>query len=249
MKTCSVVNCGRGCRCRGLCGMHYQRVMKYGDVGPAGSHRAAPVADAEDFFSRTTERGGCLEWSGVTDASGYGRCGDSILAHRMAWEFTHGPIPAGLHVCHHCDNPPCVNPEHLFVGTHQDNMRDRDAKGRQPRGERMGGARLTADAVRHIRSTDEPGILLAEFYGVAQETISSARHWRSWRHIGECPPAIARQKRLREEDVVAIRRRLSAGERQLALAEEYGVTQPSISNIATGSTWKHAGERHGGADE
>ena len=77
---------------------------------------------------------GCWLWMGKTDYAGYGMVGlglrKGILAHRFSWEIANGPLPEGLFACHHCDNPPCVNPSHLFLGTHQDNMNDRNRKGR-----------------------------------------------------------------------------------------------------------------------
>ena len=88
------------------------------------------------------EASGCWRWVGFVNPQGYGRVrkGDGVswptpekLAHRLAWVERHGPVPAGLYVCHTCDNPPCVNPEHLFVGTAADNVRDMMAKGRKPR--------------------------------------------------------------------------------------------------------------------
>lgn len=75
----------------------------------------------------------CTEWAGVRDRDGYGRVmrdGWQQMAHRLAWADAHGPIPVGLFVLHSCDNPPCVNVEHLSVGTNTDNMRDMAAKGR-----------------------------------------------------------------------------------------------------------------------
>ena len=75
----------------------------------------------------------CIEWSGSRFASGYGRLkshGKSARSHRWAWEKFFGPIPAGLMVCHRCDNPPCINPLHLFLGTCKDNLADMSRKGR-----------------------------------------------------------------------------------------------------------------------
>jgi HNH endonuclease len=75
----------------------------------------------------------CWEWSGARDRYGYGKLRrDTVYwkAHRLAWTLEHGPIPDGMYVCHHCDNPPCVNPAHLFLGTSRDNQLDRVAKGR-----------------------------------------------------------------------------------------------------------------------
>lgn len=76
---------------------------------------------------------GCFEWQGTLREKGYGRLyhlGRLGDAHRVAWELTRGPIPDGLYVCHKCDNPPCVNPDHLWLGTNTDNMRDMVRKGR-----------------------------------------------------------------------------------------------------------------------
>lgn len=76
---------------------------------------------------------GCVEWTGGRDQLGYGRIsirGTTVRAHRLSWELKNGPIPAGMIVCHKCDNPPCINPDHLFIGTHRDNAADRFAKGR-----------------------------------------------------------------------------------------------------------------------
>lgn len=75
---------------------------------------------------------GCIEWIGY-NVRGYGQitvAHKGIQTHRLAWTLSNGPIPEGLLVLHHCDNPPCINPDHLFLGTHQDNMNDMSAKGR-----------------------------------------------------------------------------------------------------------------------
>jgi hypothetical protein len=98
--------------------------------------RTAARVDPDLFWFYVDKSGGpdaCWPWSMYTDPSGYGRVRDgdvSEYTHRVAWEFTNGPIPRGMYICHHCDNPPCCNPAHLFMGTPADNARDRDAKGR-----------------------------------------------------------------------------------------------------------------------
>ena len=98
---------------------------------------------AERFWAKVPTLGvGCWEWAGGRDNDeGYGRIREGrggspfLLTHRVAWELTQGPIPDGLMVLHKCDNPPCVRPDHLFLGTNTDNMRDASAKGRMQHGE------------------------------------------------------------------------------------------------------------------
>lgn len=110
-------------------------------------------------------------------------------AHRVSWMLANGPIPAGMVVCHRCDNPPCVNPDHLFLGTQIDNMRDRSKKGRgnHRKGSRHGRAKLTEQDVRVIRSRYATGDWkqsdLAAEYGVSQPLIGHIVRRVTWRHI------------------------------------------------------------------
>src|SRR5215831_7021758 len=96
----------------------------------------------ERFWSHVSKADGCWEWTAYRDPAGYGRLGAGskkagvILAHRFSWIIHFGPIPEGIHVCHHCDNPPCVRPEHLFLGSNADNHADMRAKGRSNYGDR-----------------------------------------------------------------------------------------------------------------
>lgn len=119
-------------------------------------------------------------------------------AHRIVWGITFGAIPDGMFVCHRCDNPGCVNPAHLFLGTPADNMADKVRKGREARGDRHGSkthpertprgsanhvAKLTEEQVLYIRSCEETGVALARKFGVLTTTISSIRTRRNWRHL------------------------------------------------------------------
>lgn len=108
-----------------------------------------------------------------------------VYAHRLSYQLTYGPIPDGLHVCHHCDNPPCCNPKHLFAGTRTDNMRDMVKKGRSRRDEHKGNAHLTIDMVRQIRQRyPQSGITqqqLADEYDISRRTIRDILNRRTWR--------------------------------------------------------------------
>ncbi|MBA3583021.1 MAG: HNH endonuclease [Gemmatimonadetes bacterium] len=129
----------------------------------------------------------CWEWMGLRNARGYGRIkvgrSSELVTHRVAWELTNGPIPDGLFVLHHCDNPPCVRPDHLFIGTTAENMADRDAKGRQARGQRQGRARLVESDVRYIRSSTESQRELGRRFAVDRTTIKAVVERSSWRHV------------------------------------------------------------------
>lgn len=133
----------------------------------------------------------CWIWKAGKLSGGYGHFefgkGNYFLAHRFAYELYHGPIPLGLHVLHHCDTPSCTNPEHLFVGTHRDNMIDRARKGRdnfrRPCGEEHSFAILTEEEVRVIRVWDGPLADLAARYGVAKSTIKGIRARQKWKHV------------------------------------------------------------------
>lgn len=141
----------------------------------------------------------CWEWNAARFEKGYGafRLGDrQTKAHRTGYELLVGPIPEGYYVCHTCDNPPCQNPRHWFLGTTGDNARDREAKGRgagarnlrvvHMRGETNGAAKLTEDDVRQIRSEQKRGVLqkeLAERFGVSRAAICLIINRKHWPHI------------------------------------------------------------------
>lgn len=85
------------------------------------------------FWPKVEKGDGCWEWQAHRNPEGYGVIGIDrvpVGAHRVAWELTYGPIPEGIYVCHHCDNPPCVRPDHLFLGTNSDNIIDAMSKHR-----------------------------------------------------------------------------------------------------------------------
>jgi HNH endonuclease len=140
------------------------------------------------------ERGGCREWRGAHTMKGYGKrkiAGQQWLVHRWVWTQMHGPIPEGLNVLHHCDNPPCYLLDHLFLGTTQDNHDDMVAKGRavtppivRHYGEANGMTTLTIAQVAEIRAALAAGEVqrrIAERYGVAPATITRIKRGKVWR--------------------------------------------------------------------
>lgn len=132
-----------------------------------------------DFWVTETPTG-CWEWAGYRDSDGYGQLGRNTKAHRRMYELAIGPIPAGLLILHACDNPPCVQPEHLFAGTKRDNGIDMAAKGRAAL------ARLSIDQVRVIRARVAAGEVqrrIAREYGVRPNTICDIVNRRTFKAL------------------------------------------------------------------
>lgn len=150
--------------------------------------------DRERAYARFQTRysvseNGCWTWSGSTDSFGYGRLyvnGRGFAAHRFSWLFHKGEIPAGYVICHHCDNPSCVNPDHLFCGTTADNNFDRSVKLRshRPTGARHNQRKLTPEQVEAIRADSRSCSKLGREYGVGADAISRIRRNLTWRHVG-----------------------------------------------------------------
>lgn len=109
--------------------------------------------------------------------------GRRFLAHRLVWEECFGPIPPGQCVCHHCDNPPCVNPEHLFLGTQADNLKDMDKKGRRARlsGEEASRRKLSNEQVEAIRRAPGTTRSIAAQFGISNGQVSKIRNRKQWK--------------------------------------------------------------------
>jgi hypothetical protein len=165
------------------------------------------VIHEDRFWSKIAVGDACWLWLAGCDADGYGKfwLGDSNkVASRVAWELTHGTIPPGMEVCHDCpggDEPRCVRPSHLFLGTRQDNVADMVAKGRSlsaerspsrqhperlARGREHGRSVLDEDCVRAIRARRTNGdthVALAEAFGISPATVSQIVLRKTWRHV------------------------------------------------------------------
>ncbi len=195
MNICSVEGCGREVHSKEWCKPHYFRWKRTGNLRistPIG----APTSDedrASKFWKFVEKTAECWNWNGAT-RDGYGLFSLAIgsrNAHRYSWVLHNGIIPDQLQVLHRCDNRLCVNPSHLFLGTLQENMTDRNNKTRQARGEAAGRARLTSDQVRAIRALREGTNYIgwgrakeiAEQYGISKHTLGSIWSGRSWKHL------------------------------------------------------------------
>lgn len=150
-----------------------------------------PIEDR--FWSKVEKGPDCWEWTGSKVKGGYGQIGKggreigNEMTHRLSWEIHNGPIPEGMFVCHSCDNRSCVNPDHLFLGTHSDNVQDMVAKGRVGdvgrKGTKHHKAKLTDEDVREIRAAEDSTTTLALIYGVSTSTIQRVKSGKGWSHV------------------------------------------------------------------
>ncbi len=146
-------------------------------------------ANIETFMSRVEKTNTCWLWTAGKNGDGYGNWslnGRNINAHRASYILFVGEIPNGLHVCHNCDNPSCVNPDHLWLGTYKDNAQDRARKGRNNsrKGESHGNSKLTEDDVREIRQLYRNGTKQVEIsrrFSISSGHVSSIISNKLWK--------------------------------------------------------------------
>lgn len=198
-RVCSIDGCSDPYVARGWCSKHYSRWYKWGST-----HHTLQDTVEQKLESRFWEKvnvggeGECWGWQAHTNNKGYGqfRLGGKVkLSHRVAWEMENGDIPDGICICHRCDNPPCCNPNHLFPGTHSDNMEDMYMKGRKNptgtpipanRGSGNGMAKLTKEQVLKIRAMAKNRIHkkeIADRFGISASYVYDILKRRRWSHV------------------------------------------------------------------
>lgn len=181
-----------------VCRPHYKRLKRHGDP-IAGGTRRTRNADAKEFLlfhgwdevQRVDGLSPCWEWRGARSKQGYGRADDkyigSSLVHRLSYTVWNGPLGEDEFACHRCDNPPCMNPAHLFAGSRQDNVDDMISKERHAHGVKVPNHILTPEQVVEIRAKYIPYKYsqqrLADEYGVARTTIEQVTLGSTWKLV------------------------------------------------------------------
>lgn len=181
-RQCTYDGCSRRHYAKGWCKRHYDRVSRYG--------KPDLPTFADRFWDKADRDGeGCWEWHGAMHPVGYGSSWNQRLqrvdvAHRVAWELTHGPLGPDEVIRHRCDNPPCVNPDHLEFGTREENMGDAVQRGRIAHGRRAGSARLDETSVAAIRRMWSTGAFtqsqLSEWFDTSQSNVSHIVRGLTW---------------------------------------------------------------------
>ena len=255
MKLCGIKGCDLPVLALGLCNKHWQRNRKYGSPMATKSHSGAMkgLSAKERFDLQIKLTDGCWLWAAATDKDGYGRFRgvyDGIahtIAHRYSWELHNKQhIPKGMFVCHKCDNPRCVNPDHLFLGTPKENTQDMIAKDRRrnPKGEQVKKAILKESDVLLILADARPYAQIAADYGVAATTIGSIKSRHSWSHLEVDHVAKAKRigprkgKGLKVTEEI-VREILASSMPGKDLAMKFGISRQLVSNIKARRNWAH----------
>jgi hypothetical protein len=192
MSKCSFEGCLNNASRVGLCASHYNQKRAGKELKPLQLQYHG-YTEEKRFMQRVKKvDSGCWEWQGSTNAEGWhgqwrNKSGGIELTHRASWRMFNGEIPKGIFVLHKCDNPICVNPKHLFLGTQSDNAKDMWIKNRgnpgKSQGEKHGMAKVNEETVREIRSSSESGVALANKFGISRTTVSEIRKRKTWCHI------------------------------------------------------------------
>lgn len=190
-ETCIFPGCTNRPHGYGHCTSHQRQLKSGTPLTPLWDGRRRPGTDraAIDAILAAPPTDDCIPWTGWIDPDGYGRTrrdGRSKQITHIVLEAVGRPVPAGMCACHSCDNRACVNPRHLWIGTHTENLSDRDGKRRQAFGERNGRAKLTEADVRAIREFRSIGLTqqaIADRFGVSQFTVSAILLGKVWSSV------------------------------------------------------------------
>jgi len=197
---------------------------------------------------------GCWNWTLSLGKRGYGYMSindTNTMAHRVSYEIFVGPVPDGLFVLHSCDNPQCMNPDHLHIGTHEDNMREMMERKRSCAGEKQAFAKLTNETVLQaieMHKAGESACSLAKKFNVSSTSMLYALEGRTWSSVTGLTPRENKPKmqgtlchaaKLCDADVVEILRLSASGMRGSKIAPLFNVSHALISGILLGKTWKH----------
>jgi hypothetical protein len=252
---CCIKGCDAPGVCGGLCYTHHRRNVRYGS--PIATKNAAwrwlRLSDGQRFWIQVEKTETCWLWKGGLDKDGYPLFKASIdgvthtRGHRYSYHLHKGRIPFSLSVCHSCDTPACIRPDHFFLGTNRQNHADKMAKGRQRgpgQGEKHFAAKLTERQAKAILLDARPHSWIANEYGVTTGTVSDIKCRRSWGHLGDAPgvkaPRVSPRKGISDKITPDIVRRIrTATERGTALAAELGVTKATITDIRKRRSWAH----------
>jgi hypothetical protein len=272
-----------------ICGVEFERKFPAKSKSPSCSMQCGVAARMQrplaDRFWKFVDKAGpipehratlgqCWVWSGYRKQGknqGYGELAigpkgrqEKLRAHRISWELHNGEIPSGLIVLHRCDNPPCVNPEHLELGTKFDNVRDMDVKGRR----RIRLPNVTSDKpvftgedilnIRNACSTGTSVLELAYIFESTRSHIDAIVTGASWKHVGgpivakpitrrqqrkeylaeHKPPKRGRYSKLKPDEVVRIRQLAASGRTSASLSAEFGVCRQYIGQLVKRQFWQ-----------
>lgn len=190
-RACSMEGCDKSARSQELCEMHYTRLRRHGDPEAImNADRELSISERMERYGWTVTDSGCWEFNGPL-RNGYGQISvpgnRSEIASRAAYMAWVGPIEDGLYVCHKCDNPPCINPAHLFLGTHDENVQDSVSKKRHQYGTRQWLAKLTDDEALAVREMYATGRYtqkqVGQVFGIGQTAVSAIVRRVNWKHV------------------------------------------------------------------
>lgn len=207
-----------------------------------GSYLRQKKTIAERFWKKVDKSGGCWLWTASTNKKGYGQFGrekgGSSLAHRVAYQLLNGPIPKGLYVCHRCDNPPCVRPSHLFLGTQAENDKDKINKGRQGKGTRFSNAKMTEEGIGDILCLRQQGWTfdaLARRFSISPRLVSGIVKGKKWKHVLAPRSPQNHRDKLTIADQAAICQAVIENKKsRKETARQYGVSMTTVRYIVMG---------------